>query len=189
MAESILDFTKFIQDSRQTLQSPKEFFYSMPKKGGFVEPIIKAAVYGLIAGIILFIWSLLHLSAGRGMMGGYMGGSGIMIIISSLIAAIIGLFIGGIIVLIVSAICGGTTDFEANVRVVAALMVLSPVNALLSFTMGLNLYLGSIISVLVALYGIWLLYSALTSALSAKEGSAKIVSIVLAAIPVLFFLS
>jgi hypothetical protein len=190
MADSIFDFNKFIEDSKQTLLAPKEYFTSMAKEGGYGEPVIKALIYGLIAGIISFIWALLNLSAAGGMLGGYAaGGASIMIIIFSLIGAIIGLFIGGIIMLIISAICGGNTNYEANVRVVASLMVLSPVNALLSFTMGINFYLGSIISLLVMIYGIWLLYNALVSALTAKEGTAKVVSIIIVIIPVILLLS
>jgi hypothetical protein len=185
MAESAFNLNKFIQDSWQTLQAPKAYFSSMPKKGGYIEPIIKTAIYGLVAGIISYIWALLHLG-GAGMMAG--SGSAIMIIYW-LIFAIIGLFIGGIILLILSAICGGNTDYETNVRVEAALMILLPVNALLSFTMGIYYYLGVIVGVLVALYGVWLLYNALISALGAKEGPAKIVAIIIAILPVLALLS
>ena len=187
MAESGFNFQKFIDDSKATLINPKSYFASMAKEGGFGEPIIKALIYGLVAGIISFIWSLLHLTAGGGIFGA--GTGGIMIIIGSLIAAFIGLFIGGLIVLILSAICGGNTSFEANVRVCASLMVLSPVNALLSFFGGISLTLGAIISLLVSLYGLYLLYNALVSTLGGKEGVAKVVSIVLAIIPVIILIS
>jgi len=191
MANGGFDFQKIISDSIKTLTDPKGYFSSMAKEGGFGEPIIKALVYGVVAGVISLIWSLLNLSAASSMMGGMFGAGagGIMILISSIIGAIIGLFIGGIIILIVSAICGGTTNFEANVRVAAALMVLSPVNALLSVFSGINLYLGAIVSLIVALYGLYMFYNALVNALSAKEGTAKIVSIILAVIPVIMLVS
>ena len=188
MAESGFNFQKLIDESKLALTTPKEYFSSLAKEGGFGEPIIKALIYGLTAGVISFIWSILKLAPMGGMFGGT-AGSGLMIIIGSLIFAVIGLFIGGVILLIVSAICGGNTNYEANVRVTASLMVLSPVNALLSFTSGINLMLGSIISLLVSLYGIWMLYQALLTTLEAKENISKIVSIILAAIPVLIVIS
>ena len=188
MAESGFNFQKLIDESKLALTTPKEYFSSLAKEGGFGEPIIKALVYGLTAGVITFIWSILKLAPMGGMFGGA-AGSGLMIIIGSLIFAVIGLFIGGVILLIVSAICGGNTNYEANVRVTASLMVLSPVNALLSFTSGINLMLGSIIGLLVSLYGIWMLYQALLTTLEAKENISKIVSIILAAIPVLIVIS
>ena len=85
-------------------------------------------------------------------------------------------------------ICSGDTNYETNVRVTASLMVLTPVNALLSFITGINLYLGIIISLLIGLYGIWLLYTALINSLSAKEKVAKIVCIVLAILLAFFTL-
>lgn len=183
MAEGGFDFKKFIDDSKAVLMAPKEYFSSMPTSGGFVEPLIKAVIYGTIAGVITLIWSLLNLTAAAGVLGGAIGGGvGVMALIGSIIGAIIGLFIGGVILLIVSAICGGNTNYEANVRVTAALMVLSPVNALLSFTSGINLWLGGIISLAVSLYGLYLLYHAIVAALKGKEGTAKVITIVLAAL-------
>ena len=65
MAEAGFDFQKFIEDSKSVLTAPKEYFSSMPKTGGFVEPLIKATIYGLVAGVLYFIWGLLHLFRGE----------------------------------------------------------------------------------------------------------------------------
>jgi hypothetical protein len=187
MAGSGFDFQKLINDSKSTLLSPKDYFASMAKDGGFVEPIIKALIYGIVAGVISLIWYLLHLyTAQWGLFGA--GGAG-FILINAIVGAIIGLFIGGIIVLIVSAICGGSTNFEANVRVTAALMVLSPVNALLGFLGALSLKLGVIVSCIVSLYGLYLFFNALVKSLGAKEGTAKIICIILAVLVLIFMLS
>ncbi|HPI15722.1 MAG: Yip1 family protein [Spirochaetota bacterium] len=190
MAEGGFDFKKFIDDSKAVLTTPKEYFSSMPTSGGFVEPLIKATIYGTIAGVISLIWSMLKLTAAAGAFGGMIGGGvGVMALIGSIIGAIIGLFVGGVILLIVSAICGGNTNYEANVRVTAALMVLSPVNALLSFTSGINLWLGGLIGLAVSLYGLYLLYHAIVGALKGKEGTAKVITIVLAALVGLVLIS
>jgi len=187
MADGGFDFQKFIEDSKATLMAPKEYFAAMAKEGGFVEPLVKAVIYGLLAGIITFIWSLLHLTAAAGMFGGMVGGGtiGYMAIVGAIIFSVIGLFVGGVIMLLISAICGGNTDYEANVRVVASTMVLSPVNALLGFTGAFGLWLSTVIGLGVSLYGIWLTYNALLHALKAKEGTVKIISGILAAILIL----
>ncbi len=179
------NFAQFIDDSQNTLTNPKEFFASMAKEGGFGEPIIKALIYGLVAGLITFIWGIIGLSAVGGFGAMFGGAVGIMAIVGGLIFALIGLFIGGLIMLIISAICGGNTSYEANVRVTAALMVMSPVQALLGFTGGINFYLGAIVGLAVSLYGLWLLYNALTASLQAKEGASKVVTIILAVLVVL----
>ncbi|MCX8123637.1 MAG: YIP1 family protein [Spirochaetes bacterium] len=169
------DFSKFIDESKATLVAPKDYFSKMAKQGGLAEPVIKALVYGLISGVIYFVFTLLNLSA-----FGMFGKSATMALIGTPIFAIIGLFIGGIIMLIISAICGGNTAFEANVRVVAALMVLGPVQALFSFLSGISFYLGIVVSALITLYGLYLTFIALVNALNAKENVAKIVVAVLA---------
>ncbi len=179
------NFAQFIDDSKNTLTNPKEYFASMAKEGGFGEPIIKALLYGLVAGLITFIWGIIGLSAAGGFGAMFGGAVGVMAIVGGLVFALIGLFIGGLIMLIISAICGGNTSYEANVRVTAALMVMSPVQALLGFTGGINFYLGAIVGLAVSLYGLWLLYNALTASLQAKEGASKVVTIILAVLIVL----
>jgi hypothetical protein len=178
------DFNVFIKESKDVLTNPKSYFAEMKTSGGMSEPLIKAVIYGAVAGIFAFIWSLLKVGA---VTGGMFGGAvGIMVFVWSIIGAVIGLFIGAVIVLILSAICKGNTDFEANVRVTAAIMVIMPINALLGFTGSLNIYLGSIVGLAVNIFLIWLLFNALVGALKAKVDTSKTVSYVLVALFVLF---
>jgi uncharacterized membrane protein YqhA len=59
-------------------------------------------------------------------------------------------------------------------------MVLGPIQALLSFLTGISVYLGLIVSALIALYGLYLTFIALVKALAAKETVAKIIIGILA---------
>ncbi|MGB4292639.1 MAG: YIP1 family protein, partial [Bacteroidales bacterium] len=130
------DFNAFINESKETLLNPKSYFSSMKTAGGMVEPLIKAVIYGVIAGIFYLIWGLFHLGAAGSLLGGAVGFVGL---IWAIIGSIIGLFIGAVIILIVSAIGKGSTDFEACLRVSASLMVIMPVSAILSFLGGISL--------------------------------------------------
>lgn len=177
-SKTSFDFQAFIEDSKKALLDPKGYFSSMTKTGGFTEPIIKAIIYGLIAGIAGFIWSLLNISA-TGMLGTAMGVASIILLP---IYALIALFVGGVIILVVSAICGGSTDFETNLRVSASLMVIMPVNAILGFIYGISFYLGIFVGLIVSLYGLWMLFNAIVGACKGKEATAKIVAIILAVI-------
>jgi hypothetical protein len=137
MANSTFDFNVFLKESKDVLVSPKSYFSTMKTTGGIAEPLIKAVIYGVVAGLIAFIWSLLKIgSSTMGLLGGAVG---VMLFVWYIIGAIIGLFIGAVIILVISAICKGSTDFEANTRVTAALMVIMPISALLGFVSGLNL--------------------------------------------------
>jgi len=185
MSNEKIDFNKILKDSRETLLNPKEYFTSMSLTGGFVEPLIKAAIYGTLAGLFSLLWSILGFSAmGIGAWGGALG---IMSLIYAIIGSIIGVFIGGVVVLVISAICGGNTDFEASVRVSASLMVVYPISACLAFFYAINFTLGGLVGLIVNLYGLYLLYEAIIRALKGKESAMKIVLIVLAVIVMLGF--
>jgi len=185
MSNEKIDFNKILKDSRETLLNPKEYFASMPLAGGYAEPLIKAVIYGALGGLFSVLWSVLGFSAlGAGILG---GAAGIMALIWGIIAGIIGVFIGGVVVLVISAICGGNTDFEACVRVSASLMVVYPISACVAFFYGINFTLGGVAALLVNLYGLYLLYHAIIQALKGKESAMKIVAIVLLVIALLGF--
>lgn len=180
---SSFDFNAFIKESKETLLNPKAYFSTMKTSGGMAEPVIKALIYGVLAGIIAFLWGVLGLSGTVGMFG---AGIGAMALIWTIIGALIGLFIGAVILLVISAICKGNTDFEACLRVTAAVMVVMPISALLGFTVGINSVFGAIVTVCVNLYALYLLYYGLTESLKANPGTTKIVMYVLAALLVVF---
>jgi hypothetical protein len=184
MSNETFDFNAFIQESKEVLVNPKSYFSTMKTSGGMTEPLIKAVIYGAIAGAIAFVWSLLKLgSVGGGLLG---GGIGIMVFIGYIIGSIIGLFIGAVILMIISSICKGSTDFESNVRVTAAVMVVLPIAAFIGFTSHFSIYLGTIVGFAVNILYLWLLYNALIETLKAKPETTKIVMYILIAIMVIF---
>lgn len=191
MAELQFDFKKFIDDSKNVLISPKEYFTSMPKEGGMLEPILKALIYGAVAGLIGMLWSIIGLSAvAGGHMGGMIGGGiGIMILVWTIVMALVGLFVGAVIILVISAIAKGSTDFEACVRVSGSLLVLMPIHAVVSITAGLPMFLGSIITLALIIYGIFMLYHGVTAGLGGDAGTTRVVAVILAVIPALMILS
>ncbi len=184
MSNSTFDFNVFIKESKDVLVNPKSYFSTMKTTGGMAEPLIKAVIYGFVAGIIALIWSILKIG-GAGMFGGAVG---VMLFIWYIIVAIIGLFIIAVIVLVISAICKGNTDFEANARVTASILVIMPISALLGFVSGLNFTAGIIIGLAVNIFALYLLYHGLVEALKAKPETSRIVIIVLVAIFVLIML-
>jgi len=186
MSNSTFDLNGFIAESKEALLSPKTHFLNLKTAGGIVEPLIKAVIYGVVAGVIVFVWSLLGLGA---VSGGFFGGAiGAMALVWYIVAAIIGLFVGAVIMLVISSICKGNTDFEANTRVVASAMVMMPVSALLGFTSGINLWLGAIVGLAVNIYTLYLLYHGLVETLKAKAETSKLVMYILAGLLVLFML-
>ena len=186
MSDTTFDLNQFIQESKDVLLNPKSYFSGMKTTGGMTEPLIKAVIYGAIAGALAFLWSILNLGAiTSGLFGGALV---IMIFIGKIIGSIIGLFIGAVILLVISSICKGSTDFEANVRVTAACMVIMPISAFFGLASHFNYYLGSIIGLAISVYGLWLLYNGLVEALKANKETAKIVIYILIALIVLIMI-
>ena len=180
------DFNAFITESKETLVNPKGYFSTMKTSGGMAEPVIKALIYGVVAGIIIFLWGAIGLGGAAGVLG---AGIGVMALFWTVIAAVIGVFIGAVVILVVSSICKGNTDFEACLRVAASVMVVMPISALLGFTTGINSVFGAIVALGVNLYGLYLLYYGLTEALKANPGTTRIIMYVLVAILVIFMIA
>lgn len=179
------NFKKFIEDSKATLFNSNDYFSKMPLSGGLTEPIIKALLYGAIIGVFAFVWMQLGIkNLPDEILSG--GGTGVMVLADKIVTSLIGLFIGSAIVLVFSMVLSGNKDFEACVRVVASLMIISVVSSAFSFLSGVNYYLSLIVSIAISLWGLYLLYNALVYALKAnKKGSRKLVII----LAVLLFLA
>jgi len=183
MSEYKFNFNTFLKESRETLLNPKGYFPSMSLSGGMTEPLIKAVIYGLIAGVFSLLWSL----AGLNIVGGaaFLGAGGIMALVGAVIGAVIGVLIGGAIMLLISSICDGNRDYEANLRVAAAVMVIYPIRTLFLFLYSIHPVLGLLVSLAITFYSIYLIYVAIISSLKGKESSAKIVMIVLVVLTLL----
>ena len=88
---------------------------------------------------------------------------------------------------IISSIAGGSTDYEANVRVTADMMVLMPIQAVFGFLM-FSGFLSTLVSLLINLYALWMLYLALSGVLKGKPETSKTIAIILAVLLLLFSL-
>jgi hypothetical protein len=181
MNNGTFDFNLFLKESKDTLLNPRSYFSTLKLTGGIIEPLIKAAIYGTVTGILYLLWGMLRIGVITGRLG-------FMTFAGWVIGVVIGLFVGGIILLVISSICKGSTDFEANVRVTASTMVIMPISAFLSLFSGINMYFGLIVSLLVFIYSLWLLYHGLVESLKGKPETARIVCYVMIALIALIIL-
>ena len=182
MSNGSFSLNKFYRESKKTLFRPKAYFTAMETTGGWGEPVLKALLYGVIAGIFILIWSLLDVIGVT--TGVFSGNVGVVGFFGTIIGAVIGVFIVGLIILILSSLCKGNKNYQANSRVAAAIMIIVPVNAVLGFFSGISYGLGVIISMIINLYGVYMLYAALTLTLKGNQKSAKAVAYILGALVV-----
>jgi hypothetical protein len=184
MSKGNFSLNKLYSDSMKVLFRPKAYFASMETGGGIGEPVIKALIYGIVAGVFILIWSLLDILGVT--TGTFSGNVGVVGFFVNIAGAVVGVFIGGLIILIISYICSGKRNYEAGMRVTAAIMVVLPVNALLGFLGGISGALGVAVTLLIHLYGLYMLYHALTITLQGEKKPAKAISYILGALLVLF---
>jgi hypothetical protein len=62
-----INFAAMPQTAVRVVTAPADFFKTMPKTGGFLEPLVFAVIMGAVAGIIQAIWGILGFRYGGGM--------------------------------------------------------------------------------------------------------------------------
>ena len=184
MSNGNFSLNKLYRDSMKALFRPKAYFTSMETGGGIGEPLIKALIYGIVAGVFILIWSLLDIIGVT--TGTFSGNVGVIGFFANILGAVVGVLIGGLIVLILSYICSGKRNYETNMRVTAAIMVVLPVNAVLGFLGGISVALGVVVTLLIHLYCVYMLYNALTTTLQGEKKPAKAISYIVGALLVVF---
>lgn len=182
MSNENFDFNRFVSESKQTLLNPKGYFTGISLTGGMAEPVIKAVIYGAAAGILWFLWSMLRIGAVAIPFGGAVS---IFVLVWAVVGALAGLFIGAVIILVISSIAKGNSEFEACLRISASILVLLPVSALLTILGTVGLRFSMIVGLLINLYGLWLIYNAVVISLKADIKTTRIIVIVLGAILVI----
>jgi len=126
--------------------APAVSFSKMPKKGGFLEPLVFAGVAGLTASIIHAILSLLGFGYGGQPQSGWA-----WILLSIIFIPIIlnvCSFIGAAIVFFVWKLIGSKQNYEVSYRCMAYLMAISPLIAIIEVVP----YAGMILSVVIVTF-------------------------------------
>lgn len=169
MNSNEFNFKSFIDETKRVLVNPKTYFSAVKEAPGMGNSVIKALIYGVIAGVFASLWSL-----------------SLLPLIWSIIGALIGLFIGAVFILIVSSIAKGKTDFTVMTFVAATLMVVYPIQQLFGFIDSFSPFLGTLVSIAISLYSLYILFYALTEFLNADLKTSKIISLVLAGLLIIF---
>ncbi len=190
MARKSFNIQDFFRGAWTSITRPGEYFSGIDKEGGIGESIIIAVIFGTLAGIISFARGSAVIGISGGIIGSILGtGLGLFMFFGTLLGAMIALYAGGVIILLISAICGGSTAFETNVRVSASLLIILPLKALSGLIAGYYPNANTILSLATSFLGIWMLYHALVHTLECRKRISGIVSVALSFLPVLILMS
>jgi hypothetical protein len=185
MSTGTFDLGIFLKESKQTLLNPSSFFNAMKLNGGVAEPVVKGAVYSAAAALLYLVWDIFNIGGnGLFIFGGVYGFMGF---IKMIVSSIAGMFIWALILLVFSNLCKGNTEFEANLRVASATMIIMPLSAFFGF-LTFNPVAWAVISILLGAIGVWIIFHALTKALKCSASSSKLLCWILFGLIVLFSL-
>jgi len=138
-----IDFAEIPQKTLKILTKPVNFFKTMPKAGGFLEPVIFVLVVSIVTGILHCLINIAGLSyIDRGIL------ESLGLIIFVPVAMIIASFIGAAIMFVIWKLLGSQENYETSYRCVAYLTVLAPIAAIL----GIIPYGGTVLNALIGLF-------------------------------------
>lgn len=130
------DIQQIIDQARQVLTRPADFYAGMPRSGGFGQPVIFILVMAVATGIIAAFWSLF--GSGVGMLA-----TGVGAIIIYPIFALIGAFIAAGVLFLIWKLMGSEEDYETAFRCWSAATAIYPIAALLAIIP----YIGTLVSI------------------------------------------
>lgn len=174
--ESKANLNSVVEDAKNVITNPAEFYRSMAKTGGFVDPVIFLVVMAFITGIIVSILSMV----GLGMVGGMAVGVGAVIMMP--IFALIGSFIGGAILFVIWKLMGSDEPYETAYRCIAYAAAIYPITAVVAIVP----YIGSLVGVV---WGMYLMINASIEVHKLASQTAYMVFGILGALLVVFNLS
>lgn len=141
-----INFAAMPQTAVNVVAKPAEFFKSMPKTGGFLEPLVFVIVMGVITGVVQVILNLAGLGYSAPPENSMM--AGLSFIVFMPVAAAISSFVGGAILFVIWKIMGSSENYETAYRCGAYLMALAPITTVI----GAIPYAGGILSMAIYVY-------------------------------------
>ncbi len=128
-------FSTILTQAVQVVTSPGEFFRSMPKSGGFLDPLIFMVLMGLVTGLVHTLLTLVRLSP-----GGTVTGFAALILVP-IVVGIFG-FVGAAILFVIWKVLGSRESYETAYRGMAYSAAIMPITALI----GIIPYVGGIVT-------------------------------------------
>lgn len=169
--QKTFDIQQVIAQAKAVITDPQGYFQTMPKTGGYANPVIFVAVMGALTGLVTAVLSIFDSAAG-------MLAAGLGAIILMPIFAVIGSFIGAAILFVIWKLMGSGENYETAYRCQSSATAIYPVVALVAIIP----YVGNIIMIS---WGAFLMIEASVWVHGRKRSVAQIVFGILAILMIL----
>ena len=110
----------------QVITNPVGFYQSMPRSGGYVEPLLFAVIMGVIGGVLQAVLSIFGIGFTGSILMALAG-----IILGPIMIAIFG-FVGAAVLFVVWRLLGSQESFEVAYRCGAYVTAVTPVRTVLN---------------------------------------------------------
>lgn len=174
---SKLEMERLISNVPETMvkviTDPVGFYQSMPRSGGYIEPLVFAIIMGVIGGLIQAVLSIF----GIGFAGTLLVAMASILIVPIMVA-VFG-FVGAAILFVIWRLLGSPESFETAYRCGAFATAVTPVTTLL----GIIPYIGPILGV------VWMTYLMIIASIQVHQVKPKTALIVFGVLGGLLVLS
>jgi len=161
---------EWIETARSVITEPTEFFVGENRRDGFGYPLKFASISIVIAALL----NMVATGVRSAISAGFDPISLVSALAGTLIGGLIGLFVGAAIIHLFVYLFGGDQGYKSTLAVMCYATAIYPISAAVSIVP----ILGGIVSLVVALYGIYLQVKGLEEFQSLSTGQA-ILSVVL----------
>lgn len=127
------DFGSMVPRALRVITAPDAFFRTMPKTGGFVDPIAFLIVIGIIDGLITWIAAVLN----PAIPDSAVGASAVLVVMP--VTMLLMGFVVATLMFFLWKIMGSREGFETAFRSVAYMVAISPITTAIGFFSYLNL--------------------------------------------------
>ncbi|MCB1854014.1 MAG: YIP1 family protein [Pseudomonadales bacterium] len=168
------DLGTVMAQARQVITDPGAFYRTMPRSGGFGEPLVFVVAMGAVTGAVFAALSIIGLTgAGAAGLGG---------IVIMPIALAIASFISAAVMFVIWKLMGSPENYQTAYRCMAYATAILPVIAVVSIIP----YLGTVVR---TAWGVWLVINASTEVHGLNRRTATIVFGILGILSLLMGLS
>ena len=161
------NFRKIFADTVSAVLRPQTYFTTLPTDSDFSEPTFKVFLYGVVVAAIHFMLKMLHIAPPVMASADQADPLTALLALPALYVLI--LFLGAVLVMILSALAGGKRAFPPAVHVTAGLMALQPLSTLANIAY-VNVVAGALANQAFSLFWIWMFYHAMLRGLGCRRG-------------------
>ena len=167
-----ISLKNILTETYAILFSPQKYFKNLQLSGKPVELLFKIIVYSFTIATFSSVAFFFKLEP-TSVLSLIKEHTGVSAFFVSEALVLLKLFVGALVLSFFSSLFGGNKKYQAALRVATSLLAVGVVKSMVFFLNGVSFYLTFTVQVLLNLWALYLLYTAMVYSLKAKEKSVR----------------